>query len=231
MRNEELSSFLIPHSSLKMFHVKHFFLHPNPYFACYYIQKYFNTVKGSVRILNDNKLIARLQNKDQKALEQIIEKYTPFVSAVIFNVSKGSLSKEDIEETVTDVFVTLWKNADNIIEDRLKGYICRIAKTRALNKISSVSAHQLLNIDDYDLEDDFSISAEVEQKQLAVELREIISEIEMPDREIIVRYYYYLQNTSKIAQVMNLNINTVKSKLRRARDKIKTKLIERGYDL
>ena len=94
-----------------------------------------------------------------------------------------------------------------------------------------MSAHQLLNIDDYDLEDDFSISAEVEQKQLAVELREIISEIEMPDREIIVRYYYYLQNTSKIAQVMNLNINTVKSKLRRARDKIKTKLIERGYAL
>ncbi len=200
-----------------MFHVKHF-LHPNPYSACYYI-------------LNDNKLIPRLQNKDQKALEQIIEKYTPFVSAVIFNVSKGSLSKEDIEETVTDVFVTLWKNADNIIEDKLKGYICRIAKTRALNKISSVSAHQLLNIDDYDLEDDFSISAEVENKQLAAELREIISEIQMPEREIIVRYYYYSQNTAKIAEVMNLNINTVKSKLRRARDKIKTKLIGRGYDL
>ena len=53
----------------------------------------------------------------------------------------------------------------------------------------------------------------------------------MPEREIIVRYYYYSQNTAKIAEVMNLNINTVKSKLRRARDKIKTKLIERGYDL
>ena len=94
-----------------------------------------------------------------------------------------------------------------------------------------MSAHQLLNIDDYDPEDDFSISAEVENKQLAAELREIISEIQMPEREIIVRYYYYSQNTAKIAEVMNLNINTVKSKLRRARDKIKTKLIERGYDL
>lgn len=182
-------------------------------------------------MLNDNKLVARIKNKDQKAFEQVIEKYTPVVSAVIYNISKGSLSKEDIEETVTDVFVTLWKNADNIIDDKLKGYICRIAKTRALNKISSVSVHQILNIDDYDLEDDFSISAEVENKQLANELREIISEIEMPDKEIIVRYYYYSQNTSKIAQVMNLNTNTVKSKLRRAREKIKSKLIERGYDL
>jgi len=181
--------------------------------------------------LNDSKLAVRLKNKDQKAFEQVIEKYTPLVSTVIYNVSRGSLSKEDIEETVTDVFLTLWKNADHIIDDKLKGYICRIAKTRALNKISSVSAHQLLNIDDYDPEDDFSVSAEVESKQLADELREIISEMEMPDREIIVRYYYYSQNTAKIAEVLQLNINTVKSKLRRARDKIKSKLIERGYAL
>ena len=181
--------------------------------------------------MNDSKLAVRLKNKDQKAFEQVIEKYTPLVSTVIYNVSRGSLSKEDIEETVTDVFVTLWKNADHIIDDKLKGYICRIAKTRALNKLSAVSAHQLLNIDDYDPEDDFSVSAEVESKQLADELREIISEMEMPDREIIVRYYYYSQNTAKIAEVLQLNINTVKSKLRRARDKIKSKLIERGYAL
>ena len=181
--------------------------------------------------MNDIKLAVRLKNKDQRAFEQVIEKYTPLVSTVIYNVSRGSLSKEDIEETVTDVFVTLWKNADHIIDDKLKGYICRIAKTRALNKISSVSAHQLLNIDDYDPEDDFSVSAEVESKQLADELREIISEMEMPDREIIVRYYYYSQNTVKIAEVLQLNINTVKSKLRRAREKIKMKLIERGYAL
>ena len=181
--------------------------------------------------MNDIKLAVRLKNKDQKAFEQVIEKYTPLVSTVIYNVSRGSLSKEDIEETVTDVFLTLWKNADHIIDDKLKGYICRIAKTRALNKLSAVSAHQLLNIDDYDPEDDFSVSAEVESKQLADELREIISEMEMPDREIIVRYYYYSQNTAKIAEVLQLNINTVKSKLRRARDKIKSKLIERGYAL
>ena len=179
--------------------------------------------------MNDHRLAKRLKSKDQKAFEKIIEKYTPLVSTVIYNTSKGSLTKEDIEETVTDVFITLWNNADNVIEDKLKGYLCRIAKTRALNKISAVNAHPLLNIDDFDFQDDFSISAEVENKQLANELREIISKIQMPDREIIVRYYYYSQNTTQIAKVMNLNPNTVKTKLRRSRDKIKTKLIERGY--
>ena len=186
-------------------------------------------IARKVKNLNDMKLARKLKCKDQKAFEEIIEKYTPLVSAIIYNVSKNSLSKEDMEETVTDVFVTLWKNADNIIDDKLKGYICRIA--RALNKISSVNSHQLLNIDDYDPEDDFSISAEVEKNELASELREIISQIDMPDREIIIRYYYYSQNTSKIAEVMNINQQTVKTKLWRTRDKIKSKLIERGYIL
>ena len=188
-------------------------------------------IARKVKNLNDMKLARKLKCKDQKAFEEIIEKYTPLVSAIIYNVSKNSLSKEEMEETVTDVFVTLWKNADNIIDDKLKGYICRIAKTRALNKISSVNSHQLLNIDDYDPEDDFSISAEVEKNELASELREIISQIDMPDREIIIRYYYYSQNTSKIAEVMNINQQTVKTKLWRTRDKIKSKLIERGYIL
>ena len=181
--------------------------------------------------MDDLKLVRKLKPKDQNAFEEVIEKFTPLVSNIIYNVSKGTLPKEDIEETVTDVFVTLWKNTDNIIEDKFKGYICCIAKTRALNKLMSVNAHQLLNIDDYDPEDDFSISAEIEKKELSNQLREIISEIDMPDKEIIIRYYYYSQNTSKISEVMNINKQTVKTKLRRAREKIKTRLIERGYVL
>ncbi|MBQ5562363.1 MAG: RNA polymerase subunit sigma-70, partial [Clostridia bacterium] len=77
--------------------------------------------------MDDLKLVRKLKRKDQNAFEEVIEKFTPLVSNIIYNVSKGTLPKEDIEETVTDVFVTLWKNTDNIIEDKFKGYICCIA--------------------------------------------------------------------------------------------------------
>ncbi len=179
--------------------------------------------------MNDSELARKLKKKEEKAFETVIRQYTPLVATIVRNVSKGLLSKEDIEETVTDVFVTLWKNTDSIIEDKLKGYLCRIARTRTLNRLSAVRNHEVLNIDDYDLEDDFSLSAEVEKNAAAAQLREIISEIEMPDREIIIRYYYYAQNTTKISEVMGLNLHTVKSKLQRTRSKIKSKLLERGY--
>ena len=56
------------------------------------------------------------------------------------------------------MFVTLWNNADKVQEGKLKGYICCIARTRTLNKIAVNRNKAVINIDDYDPEDDFSIA-------------------------------------------------------------------------
>ena len=178
-----------------------------------------------------DRLVEKLKKHDEKALSQIIEQQSRFVASVIYNTSNGSLSKEDIEEVTADVFVTLWNNAENAQEGKLKSYLCSIAKTRALNKIKSLKNKAVLNIDDYTPEDDFSIADETEKRDIHRELREIITEITQPDREILIRYYYYNQTVSQIAEEMNINLETVKSKLRRTREKIKTKLIERSYTI
>lgn len=178
-----------------------------------------------------DRLVQKLKKHDEKALSQIIDQHSRFVASVIYNTSKGSLSKEDIEEVTADVFVTLWNNAEKVQEGKLKGYLCSIAKTRALNKIKSLKNNAVLNIDDYDPEDDFSIAAEVEKKDIHRELREVITEIPLPDRDILIRYYYYSQTVSQIAAEMDINLETVKSKLRRTREKIKAKLVERSYTI
>lgn len=182
-------------------------------------------------IILKDKLLHKLKKHNEQALETIIETYTRLVANIIFNVSKGTLSKEDIEETTADVFVTLWNNADKVQEGKLKPYICCIARTRTLNKMAVNKNKAILNIDDYDIQDDFSIEYQTEEKDIQCELREIIGEIDMPDREILIRYYYYYQNLSQISEIMKINHETTKSKLRRSRDKIKSKLVERGYTL
>lgn len=176
-------------------------------------------------------LAEKLKQHDEKALGQIIEKYSRFAATVIYNTAKGSLAKEDIEEVVADVFVTLWNNAEKVQEGKLKGYICSIAKTRTLNKMKSLKNKAVLNIDDYDPEDDFSIEFEAEKQDMHRELREIITELPHPDKDILIRHYYYDQTVAVISQEMKIKLETVKSKLRRTRDKIKAKLIERSYVL
>ncbi len=46
-----------------------------------------------------------------------------------------------------------------------------------------------------------------------------------------MRYYFYHQTTADISEKMNINRQTVKTKLAKARKTIKNKLKERGYDL
>ena len=176
-------------------------------------------------------LAEKLKQHDEEALGQIIEKYSRFAATVIYNTAKGSLAKEDIEEVVADVFVTLWNKAEKVQESKLKGYICSIAKTRTLNKLKGLKNKTVLNIDDYDPEDDFSIEFEAEKQDMHRELREIITELPHQDKDILIRHYYYDQTVAVISQEMNIKLETVKSKLRRTRDKIKAKLIERSYVL
>lgn len=178
-----------------------------------------------------DRLLQKLKNHDQKALGEIMDKYSRLAASVVLGVSKGTLSKEDVEETIADVFVTLWNNAEKVQEGKLKSYICVIARTRALNKLAVTKGKAVLNIEDYDPEDDFSIADETEKKDIHRELREIIAEIGQPDREILIRHYYWNQTTSQISGETGINAETVKSKLRRTRDKIKAKLIERGYTI
>ena len=109
--------------------------------------------------------------------------------------------------------------------------LCCIEKTRAINKWKQVNKREVVSIEDYDIEDNFSITAETESSDINAELKGIVEKIEEPDKEILIRYYYYYQKTSRIAEIMKLNIETVKSKLKRTRQKIKTILTERGYGI
>ena len=170
-------------------------------------------------------LIKRLKKHDESALEEVMNKYLPLVSAIVYNIGRNRLTKEDMEETIADVFVILWQNTDNIIEGKLQGYLSCIARTRALDKLSSVKKAQTVDIDELEMQSDFSIEVTAETDDITELLNSLINELCEPDREIMLRYYYYQQTAPMIAKIKE----TVKSRLRRAEEKLRLKLTERGY--
>ena len=50
-----------------------------------------------------------------------------------------------------------------------------------------------------------------------------------PDREVFLRHYYYAQTVQEIAHCMDLNLSTVKTKLRRGRTRLKEILTREGF--
>lgn len=182
--------------------------------------------------MNKNRgLVKRLRKKDESALEEIMKEYTRLISTIIYNIGRGTLSSGDIEEVTMDTFFTLWKNSDKVYEDTLQGYLCRIAKTKAFDKLDTIKKGIVVDISEIDIEDEFSLEGDIESRAVGDEICRIIEEINQPDREIVLRYYFYYQKISEISKITGINSGTVKTKLRRARKIIKEKLTERGYDL
>lgn len=179
--------------------------------------------------MDDRKLAVKIKKHDSSAFEEAIKKYTPLVSTIIHNIANGRLTHSDVEEVTTDVFVTLWKNSDTLRTETLKNYICCIAKSRTKDRLRKNKFGSTVDISEIEQADTNMLDENLEQKELNILLQQEIANIKEPDREIIIRYYYYYQSVSKIAAAMNMNVETVKSKLKRTRQKLKAALIKRGY--
>lgn len=80
-------------------------------------------------------LIEQLKQGQPAALERIIERYAAYVSAIVRNVIGDYMKAEDVEETVSDVFVLLWNHAARLRDgSSLKPYLAAIARNQALRR-------------------------------------------------------------------------------------------------
>ena len=58
--------------------------------------------------------LLRLQHGKEDALVWFIDKYTPYVCTVIRYIIGAAMSEQDVEEVASDVFLTLWTQADRV---------------------------------------------------------------------------------------------------------------------
>ncbi len=173
--------------------------------------------------MTDSKALKLLQSGDQHALEWFIDRYGNYVGTIINSVLQGSMSQADVEEVAADVFVTLWKNAERLIPLNIKGYLSRVSRSLSLRKLRERKQELSLEEDILILEEDSLI--ERLDRQLRDELvRQAVLSMTQPDKEIFLRFYYYCQSISVISEKMGINQSTVKTRLKRGREKLRQHL-------
>ena len=75
-----------------------------------------------------------------------------------------------------------------------------------------------------EIPDEFTPVTLTEQAEERKNVRRAVEGLGEPDREIFLRHYYYAQTVTEIGQSMDLNVSTVKTKLRRGRQRLKEML-------
>lgn len=170
----------------------------------------------------EEKLLMRLKNGKRNAIDEAIAVYTPYLSTVLYNMLGNRLPKEDIEEILSDVFVTLWRNADTIDLEKgtLRAYLAAVARNFALKKLNK--QRDYTSLDEIELPDEAPIPEENTAESV---VWDAVMSLGEPDNEIFVRYYVFGEKIREIAKATGVNPSTVKTKLSRGKLKLKEILL------
>lgn len=180
--------------------------------------------------MDEHKALRELKRKNEKALIWFIDRYSAYVNTIIYNIIGSSIPGADIEEISSDVFFTLWMNAEKISHGKAKAYLGGVARNKAKERLRKAGMEMPLEDDILLISSDNPEKAFQEQ-ELALFLQKAILAMQYPEREIFIRHYYYYQPVSLIAEEMHINLSTVKTKLHRGRKRLKEILSEGGYTI
>lgn len=176
--------------------------------------------------VSDDELAHAVRGGDEEALGQIIDRYTAYVWTIVWNIVQDRMDEADAKAVVSDVFFTLWKSAD--AARNLKGYLASIARSRAVDALRQRKQELPLEEDIIEIPVDGPETEAIRRAEYAA-LTAAVDSLPEPDRTIFLRHYYLYQPASAIAKALRMNVNTVKTKLRRGREVLRRELEEGGY--
>jgi RNA polymerase sigma-70 factor (ECF subfamily) len=175
---------------------------------------------------SDNELVRRAIDGDIQAFELIYKRYAGFIQRVVYRVTTHS---QDIEEIVQDVFVRVYRSLKGFkFNSSLKTWMYRIAVNTAINHQKSAYRHRK-HLSSKPLEDhlpyimDTGVKERFDQRQL---IDAVLKEMPEHHRVILVLRHFEGLSYEEIAETLDLNLNTVRSRLSRAREKMLTVMKE-----
>lgn len=180
-------------------------------------------------MIDEQYLIQQIKTGSQKALETVIDRYGSYVKAIAANIIKPPMTDADVEEVVSDVFLSLWSHPGDPDRGSLKGYLAAITRNKARDRLRRFHIEIPLENDFLEVPVEDSCR-QIELAQLKQAVKQMVDRLEEPDRTILLRYYYFYQKTDAIARDMGMNPATVRTKLARSRQKLKEWLTQEYAD-
>ena len=152
---------------------------------------------------------------------------------ILYNCAYSILRDEpSAEDAVQDAFVSLARNFEKTKQmerNQIRGYMIIIVRNAAFklyNKRKREVAAEDIYADEADTSD---MTLDVENKELARTLFEMIKKLDSKYGDVIMLKYYHDMHDKDIADSLGLTVENVKVRLHRGRNALKKMLKEGGY--
>jgi len=177
--------------------------------------------------LTDIDLIKKVLEGNHSAYADLVKRHERFVFTLALRFSK---SREDAEEIAQDCFVKAYRSLNNFQQTaKFSTWMYTIVYRTSMtflrkNKLETQSIDSedsLIQLQNY--ESSFNANL-VEQKSKFAYLNMAINQLLPDDAAIITLFYQGEQSLEEIGKALNMEANTIKVKLHRARHRLKEKL-------
>ncbi len=174
--------------------------------------------------MDEKTIVEGLKKGDLAAKEALVRKYQGLIFNAIFQVSRDrNLSMDILEET----FIRAFKYAKGFRGDsEISTWLYRIAMNVLKDEMKKASRHN-------SLEENTISASETPVEYFADEKKKLIwealSNLEEKDREIITLVDIQGKSYEEAAFLCNIPVNTVRSRLFRAREKLRKEAEKKGF--
>ncbi|MDA1163504.1 MAG: sigma-70 family RNA polymerase sigma factor [Planctomycetota bacterium] len=185
----------------------------------------------------DDQLMVRLQEGDSRAFDEIVERHSgPLYGFFLKNSRNPQLAEDLTQETLLRLYRQFW---NYIPVGRFKGWMYRIARNLLIDNVRKASHDCLVKAVKGKYEDETDIISTVAGEMLSPqqeadhgELKSLVDRLldDLPEEQRLTFTLHHFAGLSlpEVAEALDTSVPTTKSRLRLAREKLSSWLLERG---
>lgn len=189
--------------------------------------------------MTEELLIKRAKKGDSKAFSALLNEYLSMIYNIAYRMTGNP---DDASDMTQEVMIKLFKNLDSFNQkSKFSTWVYRVATNTCLDELKKIRRKQTLSLDAEYETDDGSVSFEQEdlsptpdEQAETNELKDIvaraITRLGEEHRAVIVLRDIKGLSYGEIAEILNCSDGTVKSRLSRARAKLK-EILEKDFNI
>ena len=182
--------------------------------------------------MDDKKIIALLWQRSERALEALANKFGTRLLSLARNILGDP---RDAEESVSDTYLAVWNAVPPKKPDPFPGFVYHTGRNQALKRLRYETAKQRDTRYDISLEElSHSLSGatledEFDARLLGRAIDRFLDTLSRENRVLFLRRYWFGDSIRELAVHFAMTENTVKVRLSRIREKLRTYLAKEGF--
>jgi RNA polymerase sigma-70 factor, ECF subfamily len=186
------------------------------------------TASESAAARDDRQLIERIAVGDELAFRALYARHNLRVHRFLRRLLRNPTAAEDV---LSEVFLDAWRQASRY-EGRstVNTWLCGIARNKALEylrKYPQAAEHADLP-EIADSSDTPEVAAQKSDKKAL--LRQCVERLGLEHRDVVDLVYYHEKSIEEVGEILQIPLNTVKTRMFYARKKLSEMLLSAGID-